>query len=109
MASLTPDAVEGILHKTMTSEDGHRPVLQVAKVETVSVTHFDVTRTRYKLWLSDGSRWACATATELDRHGDGTWDPRATAGCLVCMTSYSLRPSSGIFGRLLPGTSISLR
>ena len=102
MASLTPDAVEGIIDENKTSNDGHRPVLQVAKVETVPVTHLDVTRTRYKLWLSDGSRWAYAYAAQRE-------EDSMTGGCLVRMTSYSLRPSSGIFGRLLPGTSISLR
>ena len=89
MASLTPDAVEGILHRTMTSDDGHRPVLQVTKVEpyTVTVGSPGRTFTRYKLWLSDGDRWACMTTSELEG---------ATAGCLVRLSKYVLsNPSSG--------------
>ena len=58
---------------------GHRAVLQVAKVETVTDTVFSQTRTRHKLWLSDGNRWTIAFASEL---------AGATAGCLVRVLKY---------------------
>ena len=62
MASLTRGGVETLVQSHGVESRPHRPVLQVVKVETVTDTIFSQTRTRHKLWLSDGGRWACAYA-----------------------------------------------
>ena len=61
-------------------QQGHRPVLQVTKVDAVAETVFGQTRTRHKLWLSDGDRWVIGYALQLEG---------ASAGCLVRVTNYS--------------------
>ena len=61
-------------------QQGHRPVLQVTKVDTVTDTVFMQPRTRHKLWLSDGDRWIIGYAAQLEG---------ASAGCLVRVTNYS--------------------
>ena len=61
-------------------QQGHRPVLQVTKVDAVAETVFGQTRTRHKLWLSDGDRWIIGYALQLEG---------ASAGCLVRVTNYS--------------------
>ena len=79
MASLTRGGVETLVQSHGVESRPHRPVLQVVKVETVTDTIFSQTRTRHKLWLSDGNRWTIAFASEL---------AGATAGCLVRVLKY---------------------
>ena len=81
MASLTRGGVETLVQSHGVESRPHRPVLQVVKVFTSTDTVFGQTRTRHKLWLSDGSRWACAYAAQRE--------DSMTGGCLVRVTNYS--------------------
>ena len=81
MASLTRGGVETLVQSHGVESRPHRPVLQVVKVFTSTDTVFGQTRTRHKLWLSDGDRWAIGYVAQLEDSFAG--------GCLVRVTNYS--------------------
>ena len=81
MASLTRGGVETLVQSHGVESRPHRPVLQVVKVFTSTDTVFGQTRTRHKLWLSDGDRWAIGYVAQLEGSFVG--------GCLVRVTNYS--------------------
>jgi hypothetical protein len=81
MASLTRGGVETLVQSHGVESRPHRPVLQVVKVFTSTDTVFGQTRTRHKLWLSDGDRWAVGYVAQLEDSFAG--------GCLVRVTNYS--------------------
>lgn len=90
MASLTRGAVQGVVNETMTSDSGHRHVLQVAKCHLLG----SQAATRHKLWLTDGSRWVYAmAATQV--HAMLQEGEDFAPGCLVRLLKYSVNDMVG--------------
>ena len=90
MTTLSAGAVEGIVNEIITSDGGDRPVLQVAKIQPIVGGN----ETRYKMWLTDGSRWVYAMAVAqvhalLQEGGD------FAPGCLVRLLKYSANDMAG--------------